>query len=299
MTNPILPSGVQKRELSKIDYLNQNTTAKNITTWTDNFRDNLTTIQQSQRLEDLPKIAGPALIVGGGPSLEIHLDHVAAFKGTIFACEKSLKPLLEHGVIPNYLVALDGTTLLVKYISDALVDQHSAKIKGLFATTVSPVLVRRWFGPLVFFNAWVDDPASEKSVSMIFTRISKRSCIQTGGHVGGCMWFIARELGANPLVLVGVDMAYPGDIPDLSATQIWPAISRLPQDAILQLYKRVTNPFGRSVITDYMFDGLYEAWVPWIEATAAKTIQCSDFTAATEPPMFFQRFEDYLQNQRA
>jgi len=284
-------------ELTKTQVMATNTMNLYLPLWTQNFRENYWTVINSPDILKLPPIQGPALCVGAGPSLSKQLQRIRRFKGTIFACEKSLVPLLKRGVIPHYLVILDGTKKLLPYLSDPIVDEYADRITAICATTANAALIKRWTGKTVFFNAWLDDPQGEKSVSLIFHTLSGKAVLQTGGHVGAAMWFLALQLGADPIVLLGIDMAYPASLPDLSKTQIWDAIRHLSREEILSFYRRETNSFGKQVITDYMWDGLLETWITWIAAARAKTIQCSELSILHAPPIECMPFEHYLTTQ--
>ena len=48
------------------------------------------------------------LVIGGGPSHKLHYDECKKFKGIIVACDRPAKALLQHGVIPNYIVTSEA-----------------------------------------------------------------------------------------------------------------------------------------------------------------------------------------------
>jgi hypothetical protein len=288
----------KKKERSKSDYLNENTLAVKLGLWASNLRDNLTDILSSPEFTPHPKYEGPALIVGGGSSLAFHLNEIKEFKGTIFACETSLVPLLMSGVVPDFLVSIDGDQLLLRHMLDPIVDIYMNQITALFSITTSPVIVKRWRGPKKFFAPYLDDTTTAASVSQVFRVIANHSNIlHTGGNVGTTMWFMASHYGFCPIVMVGIDMAYPGNLPDLSATQVWGMVKNLSREEILQFYCRVKNPFGQEVITDYMWDGLKEAWFSWIKSAKVRTIQCSDLTILFDKPIEVMTFREYLEQQ--
>ena len=264
--------------------------------WAANLRDNLPEINKNKDITELKKINGTALCLAAGASLNLHLDEIPQFRGTILACERNLIQLLEHNIVPDYVVSIDGDPIMAKFIDSPLVDAHADEMTAVFATTASPNTVNRWKGEKVFFNAWLDDINEIKSVSMVFQEITRKATCHTGGHCGGTLWYLSYYLKANPIILLGIDMAYPATITDLSHTFIWEGIKHLSREEILSYYRRETNPFGNEVITDYVWDGYMDAWISWIrEMQESVTIQCSDYTILHEPPLKVMPFKDVVQ----
>lgn len=282
---------------TKADVISENTLRSKLGLWARNVRDNLPVIYSTGDAMDLPKVNGPVLCLAAGDSLYLHMDEIDQFVGTTLSCERNLVPLLENGIVPDYVLSIDGSDLLTKYIDHPLVDQYAEQMTGVFATTAAPSLVARWPGEMYFFNPWIDNIREMKSVSLIFQEITKKSVMHTGGNCGTTLWFFAQLLKADPVVMLGVDLAYPASTPDLSYTQIWDMVKELPEKEILALYRRETNPFGNEIITDYAFDALKETWVTWIKGMeSSHTIQCSDYSIVHEDPIKCMVFKDYLQN---
>lgn len=283
---------------SKAEILGQNTMQAKLGMWAANLRDNLNLINQCEDITSLPKTKGPALCLAAGSSLELHYDEISRFKGTVLSCERNLIQLLEHNIIPDYWVSIDGDPIMAKFIDSPLADEHAGEMTAVFATTASPKTINRWKGEKVFFNAWLDDINEIKSVSLVFQEITRKATCHTGGHCGATLWYLSYYLKANPIILLGIDMAYPASIPDLSHTAIWEGIKHLSREEILEYYRREKNPFGNEVITDYVWDGFKDAWMSWIrEMQESETIQCSDYTILHEPPLKVKPFREVVQPQ--
>lgn len=282
---------------SRAEQIGKNTLFAKLGYWAGNLRDNLPDINKSRDITDLKKITGPALCLAAGASLDLHFDEIPEFKGTILACERNLVPLLERGIIPDYWVSIDGDPIMEKFIDHPLVDEHAhaGEMTAILATTASPKTVQRWKGEKVFFNAWIDNTDEIKSVSLVFQEITRKSICHTGGHCGATLWFLSYFLKADPIVLIGIDMAYPATIPDLSKTFVWEGIKHLPREQILEFYRRETNPFGKEIITEFVWEGFKDAWLSWIkEMQEHETIQCSDYTILHQPPLKLMSFREYL-----
>lgn len=281
---------------SRAEQIGKNTLFAKLGYWAGNLRDNLPDINKSRDITDLEKITGPALCLAAGASLKLHLDEIPEFKGTILACERNLVPLLERGIIPDYWVSIDGDPIMEKFIDHPLVDEHAGEMTAILATTAAPKTVQRWKGEKVFFNAWIDNTDEIKSVSLVFQEITRKSICHTGGHCGATLWFLSYFLKADPIVLIGIDMAYPATIPDLSKTFVWEGIKHLPREQILEYYRREINPFGKEIITEFVWEGFKDAWLSWIqEMQEHETIQCSDYTILHQPPLKVMSFREYLE----
>ena len=278
------------------DILRENTLKTKLGDWASNLRENLQEINNSKDITDFPKIKGASLCIANGESLNLHLDEINSFKGHIFSCERNIIKLLEKKIIPDYMVCIDGDPIMEKFIDHPLVDEYSDRITAIFTTTSSPNTIKRWKGEKVFFNAWLDDTTKTESISMVFKELTQKSICHTGGNCGTSLWFLAHYLGSNPIVLLGLDMAYPITIPDLSYTSIWEGIKHLKREEILSYFRKETNPFGNDIITDYVWEGFKDAWITWIAESNITTIQCSDYTIVHQPPIKLMKFKEYLDN---
>jgi len=284
------------RPKSKAEIISRNTMQTKLGIWAANIRDNLSAINECEDITAIPKINGPALCLAAGHSLELHLNDIPKFRGVKIACERNLIPLLKEDIVPEYVVSIDGSEIMTQFIDHPLVDKYAHLMTGIFSTTAAPSTIRRWPGKKIFFNAWLDDINEDKSVSMVLQEITRKATMHTGGHCGATLWFLAYYLQASPIVMLGMDLAYPATIPDLSHTQLWDGVKHLPEKEILDHYRRETNPFGEEVITDYVFDGFKDVWLSWIrEMTEYETIQCSDYTILHQPPLKYMDFKEYLQ----
>lgn len=280
---------------SRADTLAKNTLVTKLGLWASNLRDNLSIINSCKDITELPKISGSALCIAAGESTGLHLDEIPKFRGSILSCERNLVQLLKKGIIPEYVVSIDGNEIMTQFIDHPLVDEYADRMTGVFATTVSPKFVDRWHGKKIFFNAWLDNIDDTKSVSLVFQEITRKATMHTGGNCGTTLWFLAYYLKASPIVLLGLDFAYPASIQDLSQTQIWAGIKHLTKEQILEYYRRETNPFGNEIITDYVWEAFKDAWLSWVrEMKDSETIQCSDYTILHQPPLKVMSFREYL-----
>jgi hypothetical protein len=76
--------------------------------WQQNFQANRSTIEQNLGVIALKnKFRNlPCIVVGAGPSLDknVRFLHRAQNKAVIISCDAALKPLMGHGIVPEFVV---------------------------------------------------------------------------------------------------------------------------------------------------------------------------------------------------
>jgi len=111
--------------------------------WNNNIGFNLGYIRRKgvKSLRELAKTqpSGSVVVVGAGPSIwsHNHLDTLKAYKGTIVCCDRMLKPLLEKGVVPNYVATVDGSELIIPFYKNKLFKEHVKDVKVLLHITAA------------------------------------------------------------------------------------------------------------------------------------------------------------------
>lgn len=85
----------------------------------------------------------PVFIVGNGPSLDESMDFIKSNsdKAIIFGCGSSLKPLMLHGIDPDFFVELERTALVTHFINSTAqyVDDFYERLKRIKFIGVSQV----------------------------------------------------------------------------------------------------------------------------------------------------------------
>lgn len=184
--------------------------------WLENIRNNFEKIKTGKDIADIPHKNEPALIIGAGPSLvrKKHLELLAekGFNGTIFAADSILKSCLEHGIIPHYVLTLDGSEKILPYLNHDIIDDHANKMGAIICVSAHPTVVKRWKGEIFWFENSVGD-AVLPNVARTINLLCKKTELMTAGHVSSAGWSVAFARGRNPIVLIGVDLSYPMDVP--------------------------------------------------------------------------------------
>ncbi len=171
--------------------------------WRNNIIINLSYIFKSPKADDFfGMFEGiPAICVSAGPSLDKNIEEIknAEGKALIMCVGTALKALLKHNINPDIVVSMDGDEANFKHFKDIteMPDTY------LFAELGNYYQIqRKWNNKQVFFtmkrnfSGWVEKLKGEYTP------------IKTGGTVAHSMIDLAYKLGADPIVLVGQDLAY-------------------------------------------------------------------------------------------
>ncbi len=157
----------------------------------------------------LPKNV-PAVIVGAGPSLDKNIDELKQAKGKacIIACDTALKPLVDHGIIPDLFVVVDPKKPMELFdrpeirnipviiglnVPHELMEYHQGVKILYFDTAVIAKILQQAFG-----TQWN-------------TPQYYMGGIPTGGNVASTAFSAARLMGARTIILTGQDMALTGE----------------------------------------------------------------------------------------
>lgn len=146
----------------------------------------------------------PAFVVGGGPSLDDNgaLLKQAAGRGVVIAVDTALPPLRRMGVTPDLVVTLDAGW----GNAQSLLGEYAATDAQLVAfPLVAPAVLRAWSGRTLAFN--LRHPAI-RFLDRVREPIDD---LRVSGSVVTAAYDLARRMGCDPVVLVGVDLALRGE----------------------------------------------------------------------------------------
>ena len=145
----------------------------------------------------------PGIVVGAGPSLNAAIPHLKGLerKALIIASDRALKPLLAAGIKPHVVASADMDKELAElYIGFEIPDD----IVLLYDRDAYHPVVSAWTGRKVTYDTYFD--------SAIWSRefTGSKGFLGKGGSVGHTAYYLAAMAGCSPVVLVGVDCAFPG-----------------------------------------------------------------------------------------
>lgn len=143
-----------------------------------------------------------AAIVAAGPSLDDNIDTLAANKDkfVIFAADAAVKPLLKAGIEPDFTTSIErGNEYQIPFWTDL----PSIKTQLFFYPVVHPECLHIYPGPkrAVYRNY---------SYYAYFERSWPKGLMSSGGSTTHLSFNIARYMGCEEFVFIGVDNAYGG-----------------------------------------------------------------------------------------
>ena len=248
----------------------------------------------------------PGVIVSAGPSLRKNIQHLKSIKdkAVIVCVDTAYKVCLKSGIIPHIVMTLDAQKHSVKHFTGA--DTQAL----LLADAVSsPAILRSYTGHKAisttskYFNDSQGNTTRETTPIMdwIEKRVEPIGDIQSGGSVATSAFDLLLNMGCDPVVLIGQDLAYTGREIHSAGTHHnddWlPTCTRIKNlDTINQAVIRrrsinfVEAYSGKgTVITDFVLD-LYRGWFQDSAARVSfKTINATEGGAriknAVEKPL--------------
>ena len=262
--------------------------------WIENILANLHRVFRAAPVSSLfGRFAGyPGIIVSAGPSLRrnVHLLRDLRDKALIVSVDTAIKILQKNDINPHIIMTLDSQKHSLKHFL-GLRDQEPILIADMVS---SPKVVDHYGGRLFMSTTskyYNDSKGNLKRetiplIEWIEKYIDPIGDIQSGGSVATSIFDLLLNLGCNPIILIGQDLAYTGREIHCSGThhnEGWiPASNRFSNlDTINQniirkrMIKYVEAYGGRGrVISDFVFD-LYKTWF----TDSAKKVPVSVFNA--------------------
>lgn len=146
----------------------------------------------------------PVIVVGAGPSLNknIHLLKQAKGKALIFCVDTAYRILQRHGIVPDLLVTLDGSPMNAAHMQGCNYDN----IPLLFDAYSHHEILENHKGPRIALSTV--DFHSHWWKRVIGCETAEFALSQ-GGSVATAAFSFARLIGADPIILTGVDLSYP------------------------------------------------------------------------------------------
>jgi len=247
--------------------------------WIENIFKNLKHLKNSSNVSELfGKFKGyPGIIVSTGPSLKYNIDELNKIKdkAVIVAVDTSLKVLDKHNIKPHFVLTLDAQKYSLKHFTGVKTGETI-----LIADIVScPSILNTYSGKKIisttskYYQNSSGDIVRETTpmIDWIEKKGSSFGDIQSGGSVATSAFDLLLNMGCDPIILAGQDLAYSGREYHCSGTyhnDDWiPKITRLNnldtinQNIIRKRKVKYVMKYGNSgmVISDFVFD-LYKSW---------------------------------------
>ncbi len=142
----------------------------------------------------------PAFIVGAGPSLSKNINELKKVKdrGIIIAVDTVYKVLLKHGIIPNFVVAVDPQLINTHY----LVGLKNDKTILVTDSAINPSIFNNFPGKIYLSS--IPFPLAKWFEEFY----GKKGGLLSGGSVSTSAFDLAQQLDCNPITLLGQDLSY-------------------------------------------------------------------------------------------
>lgn len=195
--------------------LNINTINKFKKKSTFNIINNLIEINNSYTFKDWEGIyqGATALVVSSGPSLDKNINDLLKYKDKLDNCiiiagNRTVKPLIENGIIPDFVCAIDPQDV----VYDMLKDYLSYKIPLVYTENTNNKLVKLTEGIKLFGSKGLALLLGDKI-------LNKLSEFYSGGSVAHLQTNVAVKLGCEYVVFLGQDLAYTFDKSHSNSTE--------------------------------------------------------------------------------
>ena len=209
----------------------------------------------------------PAVVVSAGPSLEKNIRKLKELKdkAIIIAVDTAMKPLSSHNISPHFVITIDPQKKNSKYFRNV-----NFKDTVLIAeSSVDNEAISSFKGAIYFLD-------SIFPLAKYFMKpLGKRGDITMGGSVSTAAYDFAIRIGANPIIMLGLDLSFPNHQTHIKGSyheeNFFTEIGKL-DSYDSRIYKVLVsgnlreekNVYGESVFTDSRFD-MYRNWYEIIE----------------------------------
>tara|TARA_B100001123_G_scaffold81688_1_gene93124 strand:+ start:416 stop:1330 length:915 start_codon:yes stop_codon:yes gene_type:complete len=174
--------------------------------WQRNFQANRQAIQRNAGITALKnKFRNlPCIVVGAGPSLDknIRFLHHAHKKAVLISCDAAFKPLVGHGIVPDFVVCLDPQEEITRF----LINMPQREITLVVPSIVHPHVLELWNSEVLFFNKFAPDIPTLVEIQK---RVPHIGILTPGGTVLSVTYDLAFQAGGNPIIFIGQDLSYP------------------------------------------------------------------------------------------
>ncbi len=142
----------------------------------------------------------PAIIVGAGPSLDNNIQHLREVKGKalILCVDAALDSLLDKGIVPDVVASIERTTVITKFYKRDIIPDSIVYL----GPNVIPGCVLERFERIIFTGRKGDAVVRDLNNYIGFNNLD------IGGNVSSILIAFAQFLGCNPIIFVGLDLAY-------------------------------------------------------------------------------------------
>ncbi len=266
--------------------------------WMKNIVENIPSLENSVSVATLRNRhrATPALVIAAGPSLFVQLNRIRelADRVVLIAVDTALKPLLAMDIVPDFVVTLDAQYYNMFDFTDILSSPGMSRRISLVADLVScPKILKSWNGPL-FFSATAAKPENSSGfpqdplplIDMLREFIPNITYLDCGGSVATTAIEFALHLGASPVAVTGLDLAYsyylthvnsssPYLFADRRSVRVSPLLTKMLKTIASRKLHAASGIGGEEVLSDFVFS-TYANWFENKKEYAGKVFNATE-----------------------
>ncbi|MEM9418663.1 MAG: 6-hydroxymethylpterin diphosphokinase MptE-like protein [Planctomycetota bacterium] len=165
----------------------------------------------------------PAVCVGAGPSLvkNVHLlqDPEVRKNIVVIAVQTALKPLLDRGVEPDFVTALDYSPICARFYEGL---PELPNVTLVAEPKANPAILDAFPGPVrVCRDAFNDQLLGDPATGGLGREIVP---IRGGATVAHLSFYLAQHLGCDPIMFIGQDLGFSDGLyyaPGTAVHQVW------------------------------------------------------------------------------
>lgn len=157
-------------------------------------------------------IGKPAILVAAGPSLDYEYENLRHIKENglayIFSVGSSINSLIENGIYPDAACTYDGS-VENEMVFEKLIEREISSIPLLYGSIVGHELIPKYPGPMSSFIV-----ARDTLAPLYLKRQDgeKIDVVDSSRSIAIITLQLLYKLGCNPIILVGQNLAYVGDM---------------------------------------------------------------------------------------
>lgn len=180
----------------------------------------------------------PALVVSAGPSLNKNIQYIKDFKGITCVGNRTLKPVLQQEVCPDFLCGVDPQEATFTTLKCDIPEN----VRLIATDSANTKFIEAHKGKHYFINT----PSNAKA--LLGTQIVED--IPIGGSVATLCLSALTYMGCNPIILIGQDFAYTGNQKHAEECAIMPHLNTI---NTIDGTPYIKGYYGDSVPTSYQF----------------------------------------------
>jgi glycosyltransferase involved in cell wall biosynthesis len=172
-----------------------------------NIIQNIFSYTESAPVDPLADMAmkRPALVVTSGPSLDLNIDCIKGMENKllIIATDSAFTCLIKQSILPHVVVSVDPINVNMRKF-DQLTPDLLKKTSLVYSPYVFPDIPALFSGPKFVFNE--HNLLCQWALPLWYPA----KTLPYGFSVSHYAFYLARLMGADPIIFVGLDLSFPG-----------------------------------------------------------------------------------------